>query len=222
MVATGTVRGLYAITDTTRHRGDALIERVEAVLRGGAAVIQYRDKSADAPRRRHEAAGLLALCREHGALFVVNDDVELAARIGAPAVHLGRHDPAPEHARQRLGAGAIVGVSCYDSLERADRLAALGADYLAFGRVYPSSTKPDAVRVDRATLATAVGRYRQPVVAIGGIDAGNAAPLVALGLDAVAVIGGVFAAPDPGAEAARIAALFRAGPLAQPPGGQAQ
>lgn len=211
MPAAGSVRGLYAITDTTRHRGGTLLARVEDVLRGGAAVIQYRDKSDDAPRRRQEAAALQRLCREHGALFVVNDDVELAAAVAAPAVHLGRDDPDLASARQRLGTGVMLGVSCYGSLERADALAAAGADYLAFGRAYPSPTKPDAAPVAWQTLAAAVERYRQPVVAIGGITADNAAPLVALGIDAVAVISGVFAVDDPEAAAARIAALYRQG-----------
>ena len=211
MPADHSVRGLYAITDTTRHRGATLLAQVEAVLRGGAAVVQYRDKSDDARRRRQEAAALLGLCREHGALFVVNDDVELAAAVRAPAVHLGREDPDLATARQRLGDGVTLGVSCYGSLERADALAAAGADYLAFGRVYPSPTKPDAAPVAWQTLEAAVARYRQPVVAIGGITADNAAPLAALGIDAVAVISGVFAVDDPEAAAARIAALYAQG-----------
>lgn len=205
----GAVRGLYVITDATLQPADALLERAEAALRGGASVLQYRDKGGDAPRRRREAAGLLALCRAYGALFVVNDDVDLAMRVGAPAVHLGRDDAGVRQARSTLPAGTLIGVSCYNSLARADVLAAAGADYLAFGRAYPSPTKPDAPPVSRETLAAAVARYRQPVVAIGGITPDNAAPLVSLGVDAVAVISGVFAAASPERAAAQLTALYR-------------
>ncbi|SEO93510.1 thiamine phosphate synthase [Aquisalimonas asiatica] len=208
MADAGAVRGLYAITDATLQPADALLERAEAVLRGGAAVLQYRDKSQDTPRRRREAAGLLALCRDYGALFVVNDDVDLALYVGAPAVHLGRDDAGLRQARTVLPSGTLIGVSCYNSLARADTLAAAGADYLAFGRAYPSPTKPDAPPVSRDTLAAAVARYRQPVVAIGGITPENAQPLVSLGVDAVAVISGVFAAASPERAAARLAALY--------------
>lgn len=203
------IHGLYAITDSERHQGAALEANVAAVLRGGARVIQYRDKSADHPRRRREARTLLGQCREAGALFVVNDDVELAAAVAAPAVHLGGDDAPVTAARSRLGPEVILGASCYDSLQRADSLRAAGADYLAFGRVFDSPTKPDSRAVPWQTLREAIQRYPCPVVAIGGITAANAEPLVALGVDAVAVISGVFAAADPEAAAARIAALFR-------------
>ena len=211
MADASAVGGLYAITDTDGHRGNALMSVVREVLEGGAAVVQYRDKSSDHGRRRQEAAALLALCRQYRALFVVNDDVELAAAIGAPAVHLGRDDDDPAQARARLGSQVVIGVSCYGSLERADHQAAAGADYLAFGSVFPSPTKPEAVPVPLATLTAAAERYRQPVVAIGGITPDNAGPVVTAGVDAVAVISGVFAAPDPRLAAARIAGLFHSG-----------
>ena len=211
MADASAVRGLYAITDTTGHQNDALVSVVREALEGGAAVVQYRDKSSDNDRRRREAEALLALCRQYRALFVINDDVELAAAIAAPAVHLGRDDDDPGQARVRLGRDVVIGVSCYGSPERADQLAAAGADYLAFGSVFPSPTKPEAVPVPLATLSAAAQRYRQPVVAIGGITPDNAGPVVAAGVDAVAVISGVFAAADPRLAAARIAALFDSG-----------
>lgn len=209
MADASAVRGLYVITDASLQPADTLLERAEAALRGGAAVLQYRDKAGDTPRRKREAAGLLELCRGYGALFVVNDDVDLARRVGAPAVHLGRDDASLQQARSVLPAGALIGVSCYNSLTRADAMAAAGADYLAFGRAYPSPTKPDAPPVTGETLAAAVARYRQPVVAIGGITPDNAGSLVALGVDAVAVISGVFGAASPEAAAGRLAALYR-------------
>ena len=211
MVDASAVRGLYVITDTTVNHDDALVSMVRQALEGGAAVVQYRDKSDAHERRRREAEALLALCRQYRALLVINDDVELAAAIGAPAVHLGRDDDDPARARARLGSHVVIGVSCYGSLERADQLTAAGADYLAFGSVFPSPTKPEAVAVPLATLAIAAERYRQPLVAIGGITPDNAGPVVAAGVDAVAVISGVFAAPDPRLAAARITALFDSG-----------
>ncbi|HEY5718860.1 MAG TPA: thiamine phosphate synthase, partial [Gammaproteobacteria bacterium] len=138
------LRGLYAITDG-RH-GDALLDPVDAVLRGGAVLVQYRDKSGDRPRRRAEATALLALCRRHRARLLINDDVELAAAVGADGVHLGRDDGSLAAARERLGPGALIGVSCYADPARARDAARAGADYLAFGSVHPSPTKPHAVR----------------------------------------------------------------------------
>ncbi|WP_290651053.1 thiamine phosphate synthase [Aquisalimonas sp.] len=212
MAEASAIRGLYAITDARLQPPDHLLARVESVLRGGAAVLQYRDKGGDLALRAREAAALQALCRDYDVLFVVNDDVALAADIGAGAVHLGAGDAPLAAARARLGRGVLLGVSCNGSLERADRLAAAGADYLAFGRVYPSPTKPHAPPVSWEALATAVSRYTQPVVAIGGISPDNAAPLVTLGVDALAVISGVFAAADPQIAACRIAALYQREP----------
>ncbi len=197
-------RGLYAITDGPRPD---LIAAVAAALAGGARVVQYRDKTAEATRRHREARALFELCRAHGVPLIVNDDVELAAAIGADGVHLGEDDADLGAARERLGPAAILGVSCYDSLERARSLAARGADYLAFGAFFASPTKPAARRATRELLhaAAALGL---PRVAIGGITPENAPPLVAAGAHAIAAISGVFSAPDVRAAAARYAALF--------------
>ena len=121
--------------------------------RGGAAILQYRDKTSDSARRRHEASALQALCARHGVPLIVNDDVELAAVVGAAGVHLGEDDAALSAARARLGAGAIIGVSCYDSLERARHFAAAGADYLAFGAFFASPTKPARTQRDAGAAA---------------------------------------------------------------------
>lgn len=200
-------RGLYAITDGPRPD---LLPAVEAVLSGGAAVVQYRDKTADADRRHAEAAALLALCRRFGVPLIVNDDVELAASIGADGVHVGEHDGDIAAARRQLGADAIIGVSCYDSLDRARQLAAAGADYLAFGAFFPSPTKPQARRA-RPDLLRDAKPLGLPLVAIGGITPDNAQPLIDAGADFVAVISGVFAATDPSAAARRYANLFTKG-----------
>lgn len=196
--------GLYAITNGPRPD---LLAAAAAALRGGAALLQYRDKTADAPRRREEAAALQALCTAHGALFVVNDDIELALACGARAVHLGEEDGDIATARARLGGDAVVGVSCYDDLDRAHQLAAAGADYLAFGAFFSSPTKPQARRASLDLLRGSAG-LGLPRVAIGGIRPDNAAPLIAAGADYLAVISDVFEAPDITAAAADYVRLF--------------
>ena len=196
--------GLYAITDGPR--GD-LIDACAAAIDGGAVLLQYRDKTADTARRLGEAGALAALCTRHGVALIVNDDIELAAQSGAAGVHLGEDDPAIEVARTRLGAGAIVGVSCYDSIERARSLAAAGADYLAFGAFFASPTKPRARQATNALLreAKVLGL---PLVAIGGITPQNGAELIASGADYLAVISAVFGARDVRRAARSFAALF--------------
>jgi len=195
--------GLYAISDGPR---DDLLTACAATLRGGAALLQYRDKSRDAARRHAEAAALKALCVESGVPLIINDDVELAAALKC-GVHLGEDDADPVAARTRLGDAAIIGVSCYDSIERARHLAASGADYLAFGAFFPSPTKPAARRAD-TELLRAARPLGLPLVAIGGITPDNAPSLLDAGVDFVAVISGVFGAADPQVAAGRYAALF--------------
>lgn len=187
-------RGLYLITpdeaDTAR-----LLLRVHPLL-AHVACLQYRNKSATPALRREQAAALLPLCRAAGVPLVVNDDVGLAAAIGAQGVHLGEHDGAIAPARAKLGANAIIGVSCYDELARAERAAAEGASYVAFGAFHPSPTKPNARHATPRLLQDAA-RLGLPRVAIGGITPDNAQPLIAAGADLVAAISGVFEAPDP-------------------------
>lgn len=198
------LRGLYAITDGPRAD---LVEASAAALAGGARLLQYRDKTHDAARRADEARALQALCAAHGVPLIVNDDVELAAAVGAAGVHLGEDDLAVGAARARLGAQAIVGVSCYDSIERARRLAAAGADYLAFGAFFPSPTKPQARRATTGLLRAAKP-LGLPLVAIGGITPDNAAPLVDAGADCLAVISALFAHADVQTQARRFSHLF--------------
>ena len=197
------------ITDAGLGRGAALVSMVSEAIDGGARLVQYRDKSRDAARRREEAAGLAALCRLHGVPLIVNDDVELASEVGADGVHLGRDDPAVATARRRLGEAALIGVSCYDRFERAVAAAAAGADYVAFGRFFPSATKPDAVRAETGLLRRARRELGLPVVAIGGITPENGGALIAAGADMLAVVRAVFAAADVRAAAAALARLFQ-------------
>jgi len=200
--------GLYALTP---ELGDTveLAARTELALSGGASAIQYRTKAASAGLKLEQAAALRALCSARGAIFIVNDDVELAHAVRADGVHLGRDDASLAAARARLGPAAIVGVSCYDELERAESAIAAGGDYIAFGSFYPSRVKPNAVRAPLSLIAEAKARWPQAgIVAIGGITAANAPPLIAAGADAVAVISALYEAPDIALAARELAACF--------------
>lgn len=204
-------RGLYLITpddaDTAR-----LLARVAQVL-DQATWLQYRNKSADAALHREQASALKSICAQAGVPLIVNDDPALAHAVGADGVHLGEDDPDIAAARALLGPSSLIGASCYDDMERATRMAAAGADYLAFGAFFPSTSKAVTRRATPGLLREA-GRLGLPRVAIGGITADNAPALVAAGADLVAAIGGVFDAPDPPA-AAR--ALRRSFPAAAAP-----
>lgn len=199
--------GLYAITDSQLLPGDKLIAGVTAAIAGGAQIIQYREKSTDQTRRMHEATQLRQLCHRHGITLIINDDVALAAEIGADGVHLGRDDGAIESARQQLPNG-IIGVSCYNDWPRAEMAQAAGADYVAFGAFYPSSTKPNAVTADTSLLTRAHQTLEIPVVAIGGITAENGATLIDAGADMLAVVQGIFGQPNIGHAAKQYAQLF--------------
>lgn len=202
------IAGLYAITDPTLLPSDRLVAAVTQALEGGARVLQYRNKSGDPSGCLQEARALAALCRARRATFLVNDDVELAAACGADGVHLGRDDMPIEQARARLGDGVLIGVSCYNEPERARRAVAAGADYVAFGRFFPSRTKPQAVQADLGLLRAARREFSVPIVAIGGITPENGASLIAAGADALAVIEGIFGQADIRAAARRYAELF--------------
>ncbi|MEN1926594.1 thiamine phosphate synthase [Luteimonas qiangzhengi] len=200
-------RGLYLITpdecDTPR-----LLDRVREVI-GQATWLQYRNKAADAGLRHTQAAALRTLCTEAGVPLIINDDPELARACDADGVHLGEDDGGIAAARALLGESAIIGISCYDDLERAQQMATAGADYVAFGAFFPSSSKTTSRRASPALLREA-GALGLPRVAIGGINADNAPALVAAGADLIAVIGAVFDAPDPRASAQSLRRAFDA------------
>lgn len=188
------LRGLYLITpddaDTAR-----LLARVTAVL-PRAALLQYRNKSANDSLRRSQLLALLPACRAAGVPLIVNDDWQLAIELEADGAHLGSGDGDLRCARDGAGDNFILGASCYDDPRRAEVAAAAGADYLAFGAFHPSPTKPDARCADTQLLRDG-RRHGLPVVAIGGITPDNAAALIAAGADMIAVISGVFDAVDP-------------------------
>lgn len=200
----GVLNGLYAIT----RPSTTLVADVAAALRGGARVVQYRDKSYDAERRLFEALQLKKLCAASEATFIVNDDLVLAQAANADGVHLGRDDRSIADARALLGPRAIIGVSCYDEIERARAAAKAGADYLAFGSFYPSPTKPNAPRATIELLAEAADEFDLPLCAVGGVTPENGGILVMAGSSMLAAITGVFDAADIEAAAARYARLF--------------
>ncbi|BAU50400.1 thiamine-phosphate pyrophosphorylase [Sulfurifustis variabilis] len=202
------IRGLYAIADTDVISVQRLTEAVAQAIAGGARLVQYRNKTGPADERERLAQSLATVCRQHDVLYVVNDDADLAAAVGADGVHVGRDDAPIAKVRERLGPRRLVGVSCYNDLGLAVQAEAAGADYVAFGSFFPSPTKPQAVRADIDLLRRARSRLRVPVVAIGGITPENGARLVAAGADALAVITGVFAQSDIEAAARRYAQLF--------------
>jgi thiamine-phosphate pyrophosphorylase len=201
------LRGLYAITPEGLSAA-TLLARVEAALSGGAAVIQYRDKRPDETRRAEAARALLGLCRRFGACLLINDDLPLALAVDADGVHLGAADGDLRAARQALAPGRLLGASCYADFERARAAVAAGADYVAFGAVYASSTKPSAQRAPLSLFARCRSELRLPACAIGGITVDNAAPLLAAGADMLAVISDLFGAPDVAARAAAYHQLF--------------
>lgn len=201
-------RGLYAITDSKLLSPERLVEAVALAIQGGAVMIQYRDKGDDEMRRQWEAADLSNLCRPLGIPLIINDDVDLAVGIMAKGVHLGKEDADIASARQKLPPNGIIGVSCYNDLECAIEAEKAGADYVAFGSFYPSPTKPDALKAEAELIRQAKQKLSIPVVAIGGINADNASPLVEAGADMLAVINGVFGQADIAGAAESISRLY--------------
>lgn len=187
------LRGLYAITDSQLLAGGKLLPYVEAALKGGAKLLQYRDKSNDEARRLREAEALRELCNRYGAALIINDDAELAARLGV-GLHLGQSDGSLAVARALLGRNAIIGGTCHAELDLAQRANDEGASYIAFGRFFNSNTKPGAPAATVELLNQAKSRFNLPIVAIGGITLENAPQLIAAGAGMVAVIHGLFAA----------------------------
>lgn len=210
------IRGLYAITDPVLTPDERMGEACEAALRGGARLLQYRDKEASPQLRRQRAKELAQLCRHHGALFLVNDDPALAREAGAQGVHLGQGDSAIAQARELLGKDAIIGVSCHGEPGLARQAQQAGADYVAMGRFHPSPTKPRAPPASLEALEQTCRELSIPVVAIGGINPDNAGPLLRAGASAIAVIHGLFATDDVEARAREFTRIIESGGEAAP------
>ncbi len=201
------LRGLYAITPDGLREAD-LIARVEATLRGGARILQYRDKTSPATEQVDVAGELRALCHRFGALLIINDNLPLALSVDADGVHLGSDDGDLVAARRQLGPDKLLGASCYADFDRARTAAEAGADYVAFGAVFTSPTKPHAVRADLSLFARCRSELQLPACAIGGITLDNAAPVVAAGADMLAVITDLFNTQDIEARARAYLPLF--------------
>ena len=182
--------GLYAITKTENKTAEQILADVSEAIRAGIQILQYRDKQAvDAI---YLAGALKELCHTNNIPLIINDDLVLAKRIGADGVHIGKEDGLLSHARELLGHQAIIGVSCYDSVDLAQQAQQQSADYVAFGRFFPSSSKPLAAVAHLSSLQYAQACINIPIVAIGGILPDNGAELLDAGADLLAVIGGIF------------------------------
>jgi thiamine-phosphate pyrophosphorylase len=201
------MKGLYLVTpdwDDTQK----LVDASAAALRGGVALLQYRHKTASPALRREQAAALLALCREYGRPFIVNDHVDLCLALDADGIHVGGTDETVAAVRGAVGPDKIVGASCYGSIELARDAYAAGASYIAFGGFYPSRVKKYPLTTPPAIVAQAKTEIPLPSVVIGGMTQENAVPLVAQGADMVAAISSVYFAEDPEAAARGFAGLF--------------
>lgn len=207
MTEVSVLSGLYVITPEDPDEA-RLLGMAKSALIGGARLLQYRNKTADAARRLRLAQALGALCRQYGASFIINDDLQLALRVAADGVHLGGGDGDLAAARRLLPDGMLLGASCYADFERARAAKAAGADYVAFGAVYPSPTKPQAAPAPLELFRRCRAELDIPACAIGGITLANAAPLIAAGADMLAVITDLFAAPDISARAHAYQQLF--------------
>lgn len=200
--------GIYALTDAQLLSDATLADAVEAALANGIAMLQYRNKSGDWALQQRQIEMLLPLCKQYAVPLIINDSVELCLATGADGVHLGQEDCALHEARNRLGDDAIIGITCHQSLPLAVAAEADSANYVAFGRFFPSTTKPGAPGADPTILTRAREALTVPVVAIGGVNAENGASLLAAGADMLAVAGGIFSGSDIAGNTRRLATLF--------------
>ncbi|MGZ5183204.1 MAG: thiamine phosphate synthase [Ramlibacter sp.] len=202
------MKGLYLVTPDWDDT-DKLLDVTARALDAGAALVQYRNKTASSALRREQAAALLALCRRHGRPLVINDHVDLCQALDADGVHVGGTDAPVAAVRAALGPDRIVGASCYGQFALAQAAQDAGASYVAFGGFYPSRVKVYEVSTSPQIVARAKLGLRTPVVVIGGMTARNARPLAEIGADMVAAISAVYLAADPYAAAQEFMALYR-------------
>lgn len=202
------LHGLYAITDPQLTPHETLLERVEQALAGGAAVLQYRDKTASIEQKIRDGKALKQLCQSYAIPFLINDDVELALMLKADGVHVGQSDTAVSAARARFGHSGIVGVSCHGDQALALKAVGDGANYIALGRFFQSQTKPEAPPCSLEVLREVRRKVSVPIVAIGGVTTDNAPQLIEAGADMVAVIHGLFGSGDIRATALTFSDLF--------------
>ena len=188
-------RGIYAITDCANTTEQELLEKSEAILKTGISLFQYRNKTSNQQKKKELAQELQSLCHQYNTPFIVNDDVLLAKDISADGIHLGKDDDDISLAREVIGS-RIIGISCYNNINRAIAAEKAGANYIAFGAFFPSVTKPDAKKADIALVKLAKSQLTIPVVAIGGITPENGKQLIDVNIDYLAVISGLYSASD--------------------------
>jgi len=184
--------GLYAITDASVSDSQKIIVSVEQTLRGGANVIQFRDKSNNQKQRLETCLALRKLTKQFNAVFIINDDIKLTLLTKADGIHLGQNDSSLTEARNQLGEKTIIGISCYNRFDLAELATKEGANYIAFGRFFPSRTKPNTETAEIKLIQQAKQELDIPVVAIGGITAKNGGALIGAGADMLAVVDGIF------------------------------
>ena len=189
------LHGLYIITDA-KLCANAIVNKVEQAILGGAQVIQYRNKTATKEIQRTEALVLQSLCKKYQRCFLINDNIELAMEVNADGVHLGQTDSSLTDARKQLGDNKIIGITCHSDITSATAAEKNSADYVAFGRFYPSQTKPTAPPATLEVLQQAQSELNIPIVAIGGINNDNASALIQAGANMIAVIHAIFSAQD--------------------------
>ncbi len=190
------LKGLYAITDEKLITEENFEHAIEAALQGGSRIIQYRDKSDDQKKRLQQATCLQSLCNKYHATCIINDDIALAKTIRADGVHLGKDDVSISHARKILGENCIIGISCYNNLDLALEAEKNHADYVAFGAMFSSPTKPEASTASPELIATAKKQLQIPVCAIGGISEKNIKQIIEQGADMTAVISCLFSSSN--------------------------
>lgn len=200
------IQGLYAVTPDIEDT-DRLLEKVALTLQGGASLVQYRNKQANADLRLSQATALLLICRQYHVPLIINDDVALCQMLDADGVHLGGADGDIAAARRLLGGKKMIGASCYNRIGLAEQAKAQGASYIAFGACFASSTKPHAP-VASLDLFAQARNLELPMVAIGGVTLENAELAIHAGADAIAVINALFASCDVKATAAKFNQLF--------------
>lgn len=200
-------KGLYVITDCERLAPDELLARTGRILQAGVAALQYRDKTQN-ESRKEIAAQLQEMCRQWNTLFIVNDNVELAKELQADGVHIGRDDGDPRQARATLDQRAVLGLSCYNNLDQALEAQAGGVDYVAFGSVFPTTSKKNTVHASLDLIKVAKKRLDVPVAVIGGITPDNGKQLIDAGADLLAVISSVYQSSDPYEAVKRFNQLF--------------
>jgi len=206
------LKGIYAISPdfdiSDANASKRFIELTERILAGGVTMFQFRNKSPDSEQKTQLANECRRLCRKYRKLFIVNDDVSLAQRCEADGVHVGQGDSAVAQVREVLGDQAIIGVSCHGDIVLAETAVQNGADYIAFGRFFPSNSKPDAPPADIRILQRAKNRFDVPIVAIGGIREDNAEFVLQAGADVLAMIDGLYNSDDVTATLKKLQRLF--------------